>query len=210
MACANQPFGDAGERKPDRASLIAETTLMPGSNPRRVNVGRRARWRLRTAGVILALSGIERRQFGANNGDSQVRRVQRQRAELVCRRESVFRGRLARQFALRRAAVLRQARLAGGRRSLGLSLAYADNSLTGNGLQDQRFSWRGTMASVYTHARYPPRTARRSFNLSARHSAGTALVFSGSVYYRDILTNTLEWRCEQRFAGSIGLSAECR
>jgi hypothetical protein len=36
-------------------------------------------------------------------------------------------------------------------------------------------------------------TANRSpyLNLSARHSAGAALVLSGNVYYRDIRTNTL-------------------
>ncbi len=60
-----------------------------------------------------------------------------------------------------------------GNTSLGLSAAYADNSLTGNGLQEQRFLARD-YASVYTK---PDITANRSpfLNLSARHSAGTLL-----------------------------------
>lgn len=71
---------------------------------------------------------------------------------------------------------------------LGLSFAYANNSLTGNGVQEQRFLERD-FKSVYTK---PDITSNRSpfFNFSARHSLRSNLSVSGNVYYRYIRTNT--------------------
>ena len=67
--------------------------------------------------------------------------------------------------------------------------AYADNSLTGNGLQEQRFIERD-YASVYTK---PDVTDNRStfLNFTTRHGLSTRASVSGNVYYRDIRTNTL-------------------
>lgn len=72
---------------------------------------------------------------------------------------------------------------------LNLTVAFANNSLTGNGIQEQRFLERD-YRSIYTK---PDITNNRSpfLNLSAQHSATNTLTFSGNAYYRSIRTNTL-------------------
>jgi outer membrane receptor protein involved in Fe transport len=72
--------------------------------------------------------------------------------------------------------------------TLGMTLAYANNHLTGNGLQEQRFLDRD-YASVYTK---PDITRNKSpfVNLTARHSLSAHLIFSGNIYYRYIGANT--------------------
>jgi outer membrane receptor protein involved in Fe transport len=77
----------------------------------------------------------------------------------------------------------------GTKTMLGMTVAYANNSLIGNGLQEQRFLARD-YASYYTK---PDITANRSpfLNFTARHRANNNLVFFGNVYYRYIRTNTL-------------------
>ncbi|MBN9661110.1 MAG: TonB-dependent receptor [Acidobacteria bacterium] len=75
------------------------------------------------------------------------------------------------------------------RTSIGLTLAYANNSLNGNGLQEVRLLERD-YRSVYT---LPDQTANRSpfVNLQLRHSFSNALSFSGNSYFRHIRTRTL-------------------
>jgi outer membrane receptor protein involved in Fe transport len=70
-----------------------------------------------------------------------------------------------------------------------LTLAYANNSLTGNGLQEQHFL-DSDYASFYTK---PDVTGNRStfLNVTTRHSVSGRASLSGNVYYRDIQTNTL-------------------
>jgi outer membrane receptor protein involved in Fe transport len=70
-----------------------------------------------------------------------------------------------------------------------LTLAYANNSLTGNGLQEQHFL-DGDYASVYTK---PDVTDNRStfLNVTTQHNVSGRASVSGNVYYRDIRTNTL-------------------
>ena len=70
-----------------------------------------------------------------------------------------------------------------------LTAAYANNSLTGNGLQEQQFLERD-YASVYTK---PDTTDNRStfVNLTTRHTVTERVMFSGNAYYRDITTHTL-------------------
>ena len=72
--------------------------------------------------------------------------------------------------------------------SLGLTAFYANNSLIGNGLQEQRLLW-ADYNSVYT---IPDKTANLSpaFNFLARHRVGKVQL-SGNVYQRYIRTNTL-------------------
>ncbi len=72
--------------------------------------------------------------------------------------------------------------------SLGLTASYANNSLIGNGLQEQRLL-AADYRSVYT---VPDKTANLSpsFNLMGRHRIGK-VQFSGNVYQRYIRTNTL-------------------
>ncbi|MGJ5819876.1 TonB-dependent receptor [Paludibaculum fermentans] len=75
------------------------------------------------------------------------------------------------------------------RTSLGLTAAYANNSLTGNGLQELRLLERD-YGSVYTK---PDRTANRSpfINLQLRHNFSNTVTFSGNTYFRYIRTRTL-------------------
>jgi outer membrane receptor protein involved in Fe transport len=76
----------------------------------------------------------------------------------------------------------------GAKTTLGLTVAYASNLLTGNGLQEQRFLDRD-YASVYTK---PDITGNQApfVNLTARHSVSAHLIFSGNIYYRYVGTNT--------------------
>jgi outer membrane receptor protein involved in Fe transport len=69
-----------------------------------------------------------------------------------------------------------------------LSFGYADNWLTGNGLQDTRFLAQN-YSSVYS---IPDFTWNRSpsFNLSLRHDASAHLTFSGNAYFRYIRADT--------------------
>ncbi len=73
--------------------------------------------------------------------------------------------------------------------SLSLGIGYANNSLTGNGLQEQRLLQRD-YTSVYT---IPDITANRSpfFNLRGRHAFSPGLSMTGNIYYRSIRTATL-------------------
>ena len=65
--------------------------------------------------------------------------------------------------------------------------SYADNSLTGNGLQEQRFLERD-YASVYTK---PDINDNRGafFNVTGRRTARPNMTLSGNIYYRDIRTS---------------------
>ncbi|MCI0661516.1 MAG: TonB-dependent receptor [Acidobacteria bacterium] len=73
--------------------------------------------------------------------------------------------------------------------TIGLTVAYVNNSLIGNGLQEQRLLARD-YRSIYTK---PDITSNRSpfFNLGIRHSFNTRVSISGNTYYRSIRTNTL-------------------
>ena len=75
------------------------------------------------------------------------------------------------------------------RTSLGMTVAYANNSLIGNGLQEQRFLDRD-YNSVYTK---PDITNNRApfFNFNARHGFNARLAISGNAYVRSIRANTL-------------------
>jgi outer membrane receptor protein involved in Fe transport len=75
------------------------------------------------------------------------------------------------------------------RTSVGLAVTYANNSLIGNGLQEERLLDRD-YKSVYTK---PDRTANRSplLNLSLRRSLSSTVSFSGNAYFRHIRTRTL-------------------
>ena len=71
---------------------------------------------------------------------------------------------------------------------LALTFAYADNSLTGNGLQDFRLL-DADYRSVYTS---PDATTNRAsfLNLSLSHTASRTLSMAGNAYYRDIRADT--------------------
>jgi outer membrane receptor protein involved in Fe transport len=73
--------------------------------------------------------------------------------------------------------------------SVDLTVAHADNSLTGNGLQEQRLLDRDR-ASIYTK---PDNTQNRStmINLSVQRSLGPARSLSANVYYRRLRVRTI-------------------
>lgn len=75
-----------------------------------------------------------------------------------------------------------------GATDLKLTLAHADSTLTGNGLQEQGLLAHDR-ASVYTK---PDQTKSRSsmFNLAASHAFNDDLQASGNLYYRNIRTTT--------------------
>jgi outer membrane receptor protein involved in Fe transport len=188
----NQPFGDVVSWDLIPRIAIAETTLMPGSNPL---------FGLNTLGGALSVESKDGRSHPGASLELSGGSFGRKTADFEYGGSSAkglswyVAGNLFFEDGWRESSPsdVRQffGKLGwqGATTSLGLSAAYADNSLTGNGLQDQRFL-ASDYASVYTK---PDITTNRSpfLNLSARHSAGTTLVFSGNVYYRDIRTNTL-------------------
>lgn len=73
--------------------------------------------------------------------------------------------------------------------SIGLSASFANNSLTGNGLQEQRFLARD-YSSYYTK---PDQNLNRSpfFTTNILHTLTPNLTFSGLGYFRTIRTNAL-------------------
>jgi outer membrane receptor protein involved in Fe transport len=75
------------------------------------------------------------------------------------------------------------------RSSINLTLAYANNSLTGNGLQDHRLL-ASNFNSIYTK---PDITANRSpfLNLAFRRTLSPAFSLSANAYFRHIRTRTL-------------------
>jgi outer membrane receptor protein involved in Fe transport len=77
----------------------------------------------------------------------------------------------------------------GAKTTISLSFAYADNYLSGNGLQEQRLLSRD-YSSGYT---YGDTTTNRSpfVNLSLRHAATSTLTFSGNAYFRYIRADTV-------------------
>src|SRR5262249_22921005 len=72
--------------------------------------------------------------------------------------------------------------------AFGLTAAYANNTLIGNGLQEQRFLARD-YASVYT---VPDITTNKSpfLNFTARRILNSQLTVAGNLYYRNIRTRT--------------------
>lgn len=70
-----------------------------------------------------------------------------------------------------------------------LTVALANNHLTGNGLQEQRL-WASDYNSIYTK---PDETHNQSIflNLAGQHSLNDSVMFSGNTYYRKIKARTL-------------------
>ena len=168
----NQPFGDVVSWDLIPRLAIATTTLMPGSNPL---------FGLNTLGGALAIQTKDGLTSAGHHGPGDLRqrraavdrgRARRQRANGLhwyVGGQPVQRGRLARRLAVGRAAAVRQDRVAApATRRWRCRSGYADNSLNGNGLQEQGFLDRD-YASVYTK---PDTTDNRStlLNVTTRHS----------------------------------------
>jgi outer membrane receptor protein involved in Fe transport len=187
----NQPFGDIVAWDLIPRIAISEVALMPGSNPLfglntlggalsiETKDGHSA------PGTMLSINGgsFGRRAGEFEHGGSNSKGLSWYVAG------NLFREDGWRQFS---PSEVRQAfgKLGwqNAKTSLNLSFGYADNWLTGNGLQDFRFLQRN-YHSVYS---VPDVTWNRSpsFNLSARHNLARNLTFSGNAYFRYIRADT--------------------
>jgi outer membrane receptor protein involved in Fe transport len=187
----NQPFGDivAWDLIPQIA--ISELALMPGSNPLfGLNtlggaISIQTKDGFSQPGATLELSGgsFGRRAGNFEYGGSNSKGLNWYTAG------NLFREDGWRQFS---PSEVRQAFAKLGwthdKTSLALSFGYADNWLTGNGLQDTRSLATG-YSSIYT---IPDVTWNRSpsFNLTARHNLTSNLTLSGNAYFRYIRADT--------------------
>ena len=188
----NQPFGDVVSWDLIPRFAISSMTLMPGSNPL---------FGLNTLGGALSVQTKDgRRDAGTslqlNLGSSLRRAVEFEHGGFNDTGLNWYVG--ANLFKERgwrddSPSDVRQLFAKLGWRNaatdLKLTLAHADNQLTGNGLQEQGFLTRNR-ASVYTK---PDETQNRSslLNLSATHDVNDHLLFSGNAYYRNINSATL-------------------
>jgi len=187
----NQPFGDivAWDLIPKIA--ISEVALMPGSNPLfglntlggAISIDTKTG--LSQPGTTLQISGGS---FGRRAGEFEHGGSNRKGLSWYVA-GNLFREDGWRQFS---PSEVRQSfgKLGWQHRktSIYLSGAYADNWLTGNGLQDTRFLAQN-YSSVYS---IPDITWNRSpsLNLSLRHDATSNLTFTGNAYFRYIRADT--------------------
>ncbi|HME09495.1 MAG TPA: TonB-dependent receptor [Bryobacteraceae bacterium] len=187
----NQPFGDivAWDLIPKIA--ISEVALMPGSNPL---------FGLNTLGGALSIQTkdgvsqpgtslqIEGGSFGRRAGEFEHGGSNRRGWNWY------LAGNLYREDGWRQLSPSEVRQAFGklgwtqGKTSLSLSVGYADNWLTGNGLQDFRFL-QENYSSVYS---VPDITWNHSpsLNLSVRHNATSKWTFSGNAYFRYIRADT--------------------
>ena len=187
----NQPFGDVVSWDLIPRVTISETTLMPGSNPVfGLNtlggaISTITKDGSRNAGTTIQVTGgsFKRGTFDIEHGGANSKGLNWYAAssgffEDGWRDDSPsnvrqFFGKLGWQ---------------GSKTTLGVSFAYANNLLTGNGPQEQRFLAQD-YKSVYTK---PDITGNRSpfLNFNFRHSLNTSISLSGNIYYRYIRTRT--------------------
>jgi outer membrane receptor protein involved in Fe transport len=187
----NQPFGDivAWDLIPKIA--ISEVALMPGSNPL---------FGLNTLGGAISIDTKDGRSHPGTSLEVSGGSFGRRQGEFEHGGSNskglswyvagnLFREDGWRQFS---PSEVRQAfgKLGWlhGKTSINLSLGYADNWLTGNGLQDSRFLAQN-YSSVYS---IPDITWNRSpsLNLSVRHNLTNNLTLSGNAYFRYIRADT--------------------
>jgi outer membrane receptor protein involved in Fe transport len=188
----NQPFGEVMSWDLFPVISIASTTLMPGSNPL---------FGLNTLGGALSIQTKD----GLTTEGSTVQAIYGSDERLAVEFDTGGRnaaglhwylaGNLFGEDGWRNDSPSDVRQVFGkvgwrrGTRDVALTASYANNSLTGNGLQEQHFLERD-YASVYTK---PDTTDNRStfVNLTTRHAVRERLLFSGNAYYRDIATKTL-------------------
>lgn len=187
----NQPFGDVVSWDLIPRSAIASLALMPGSNPL---------FGLNTLGGALSLQTKDGRShpgsaLQAIAGSHARRAVEFEHGGANERGLHWFlTGNLFREDGWRDDSPSDVRQLFGklgwadARTDLALGLAYADNRLTGNGLQEQRLLAQD-YKSVYTK---PDETNNESLflNLTGKHALNDAVLLSGNVYYRKIRTTT--------------------
>ncbi len=188
----NQPFGDVVSWDLIPRTAIFETTLIPGSNPLfGLNtlggaIAINTKSGLTSEGSALTLSGgswarksAELEHGGRNSKGWNWYESANLFFEEGWRTASPSN---VRQF-------FGKVGWQGVKTSVNLALSYANNSLSGNGLQEQRFLLQ-SYSSIYTK---PDITANRSpfLNLTVRRQVTSGLTFAGNAYYRFIRTQTL-------------------
>ncbi|MGH9142680.1 MAG: TonB-dependent receptor [Vicinamibacterales bacterium] len=187
----NQPFGDVVSWDLIPRMAIASTTLMPGSNPL---------FGLNTLGGALSIQTKD----GRSNPGTSVRAIYGTAVRRAVEFEHggsranglhwYLAGNLFAEHGWREESPSDVGQFFGklgwheSTSDTALSFGYANNSLTGNGLQDQRFLDRD-YASVYT---IPDNTDNRStlLNLTTRRDVSRALTLSGNAYSRHMHTST--------------------
>jgi outer membrane receptor protein involved in Fe transport len=187
----NQPFGDVVSWDLIPRAAIASMTLMPGSNPL---------FGLSTLGAALSLQTKDGKSdpgtaLQTTLGSNARRAVEFEHGGFNDQGLNWYlTGNLFNEDGWRDASPSRVRQLFGKLgwqnrdTDLKLTLAHADNDLTGNGLQEQGLLARNR-DSAYT---LPDQTRNRStlLNLAATHAFNDALQLSGNVYFRDIKTST--------------------
>ncbi len=188
----NQPFGDVVSWDLIPRIAISDVTLVPGSNPLfGLNslggaVSIETKNGLSAPGTSIAVYGgsFGRRAVELEHGGSNAKGL-----------NWYFAGNLLHDdgWRIKSPSDVRQlfSKLGwqGAKTTVSLSFAYADNYLTGNGLQEQRLLAKN-YSSGYT---YGDTTTNRSpfFNLSVRHAWGGTLTFSGNAYFRYIRADSV-------------------
>jgi outer membrane receptor protein involved in Fe transport len=187
----NQPFGDVVAWDLIPKAAIAEVALMPGSNPLfGLNtlggaVSIETKDGFSAPGTALTVEGgsFGRRSAEIEYGGSNAKGLNWFGTGNLFREDGwrQFSPSEVRQF-------FGKAGWRNARTSADLSFGYADNWLTGNGLQDTRFLAQH-YSSVYS---IPDITWSRSpsLNLAVRHNSGEKLTFSGNAYFRYIRADT--------------------
>jgi outer membrane receptor protein involved in Fe transport len=188
----NQPFGDVVAWDLIPKIAIDELALMPGSNPL---------YGLNTLGGAITIQtkdGLTRPggslqltggRFGRRQGEAEYGGTLKNSGLSYYVGGNLYREDGWRQFS---PSEVRQSfgklTWRHGRTTLGLSGGYADNWLTGNGLQDFRFLQKD-YTSVYS---IPDITWNHSpfFTVTARHDLNSNVTFSGVAYYRFIRADT--------------------
>ncbi len=188
----NQPFGEVMSWDLFPTIAIASTTLMPGSNPLfglntlggALSIQTKSGQTTRGTTVEAIYGSDMRRAFEFEHG-----------GQTVAGLHWYLAGNLFAEDGWREdspSEVFQFFGKVGWQRpahDVSLTVAHADNSLNGNGLQETGFLERN-YASVYTK---PDTTDNRAtfVNLTTRRSFGSRALLSGNAYYRDISTNTL-------------------
>lgn len=187
----NQPFGDVVSWDLIPKSAIASINLMPGSNPL---------FGLNTLGGALAIQTKEGRTHAGTSVQATAGSYGRRSVEFehggfneqglewfVTANHFEENGwRTNSPSSIRQ--VFGKLGWQDARSDLDLTLAYADNRMNGNGLQESRML-ANDYSSIYTQ---PDITRNRSLfmNLTGKHSLSDNTLVSGNVYYRKITGST--------------------
>ncbi len=189
----NQPFGEVVSWDLIPRMALSSTTLLPGSNPM---------FGLNTLGGALALQTKDGRSHSGTTVQatygSDVRRMLEVEhgGQLASRRFHWYAaGTLFAEDGWRDDSPTDVRQFFGkvgwerDRGSVAVSIGHANNSLTGNGLQDFRLLERD-YASIYTK---PDTTDNRStlLNVALRRQLRPGFALTANAYYRDIRTDTL-------------------